>query len=293
MEETRINCIQCITEEEKGYPRRLKQLPRMPKELYFLGKLPKDQIPTVGIVGARRCSSYGRYQARRFGKFYSSMGIQVISGMALGIDGAAHEGALAGGTPTFAVMGCGVDICYPRGNQSLYKQIKEQGGILSEFPEGAKPEAWHFPVRNRIISALSDVVLVVEAREKSGSLITVDYALEQGKNVYAVPGDIQSELSRGCHKLISQGAGIAYGPEALLPEWNLQDLPPSSNWKKNNFSLARDLELVYSCLDLRPKTVEVLREKTGYSPEKIRGFLLELELSGLAEEVGKGNYVKR
>lgn len=292
MKETENTGIQYITSDSADYPKRLKQHRGMPKELYYLGTLPKDEQPTIGIIGARMCSPYGRAQAYTYAKFYSSLGIQVISGMAIGIDGEAHKGAMDGGTPTFAVLGCGVDVCYPKSNFVLYGKIPRSGGILSEFPLGTPAAAWHFPVRNRIISALSDVLLVVEAREKSGSLITVDHALEQGKSVYALPGMVNDQLSRGCHKLIEQGAGIAYSPEILLKEWGISYENQEKNLKKMNLVLARELDLVYSCLDLRPKNLEILIKETGFPTEKLMNFLIELELSGLIQEIGKNFYVR-
>ncbi|MDO5336480.1 MAG: DNA-processing protein DprA [Eubacteriales bacterium] len=292
MKETKNTGIQYITSDSPDYPRRLRHHGAMPRELYYLGSLPKDEQPTIGIVGARMCSPYGRAQAYSYARFYSSFGIQVISGMAIGIDQEAHRGAMDAGTPTFAVLGSGVDVCYPRTNAVLYERLQKRGGILSEFPPGSPASAWHFPVRNRIISALSDVLLVVEARERSGSLITVDHALEQGKSVYALPGMVSEELSRGCHKLIEQGAGIAYSPEILLKEWGISCENPAQNRKKMNLGLARELDLVYSCLDLRPKNLEILIKETGFPAEKLMNFLIELELSGLIREIGKNFYVR-
>ena len=189
----------------------------MPKQLYYIGRFPEDNKPTAAIVGARLCSAYGRIQAFRYGKFLSEHGVQVISGMAAGIDAEGHKGALEGGTPTFAVLGNGVDICYPSSSRGIYRRIPQKnGGIISEYEPGTRGRAYHFPARNRIISGLADLVLVVEAKEKSGSLITASCALEQGKMVYAIPGAVNDALSRGCHKLIYDGAGIAYSPEILL-----------------------------------------------------------------------------
>ena len=204
---------------DKEYPARMKPLPGMPKGIYVKGKLPRDDLPSAAIVGGRACSAYGREQARRFARELAAAGVQIISGLASGIDAAAHEGALEGGGLTFAVLGCGVNICYPRENYPLMRRILEQeGGVLSEFQPGERPLAWHFPQRNRVISALADLVLVVEARQKSGSLITADYALEQGKSVYALPGRVNETLSEGSNRLIAQGAGIAVDPTALLEE---------------------------------------------------------------------------
>ena len=211
-----------ISRKSDRYPMRFEALPHMPDGIYVKGDIPDDDIPSVAIVGARMCSRYGRNTAFLFGKKLAERGVQVISGMALGIDGAAQEGALSGGGRTFAVLGCGVDICYPRSNHSLYEQIPNHGGILSELSPGTQPYAYNFPMRNRLISALADIVVVVEARKKSGSLITVDYALEQGKSVYAVPGRVGDALSDGCNYLIAQGAGIAWSVEALVEELMMQ-----------------------------------------------------------------------
>ena len=154
--------------------------------------------------------------AQWFAGELAAAGVQIISGMACGIDGIAQREALARGGKSFGILGCGTDICYPRENQDLYERLLEEGGIVSEHPEGTAPLARHFPTRNRIISALSDLVLVIEAREKSGTLITVDFALEQGKDVYALPGRINDPLSSGCNRLIHQGAGIALTPSDIL-----------------------------------------------------------------------------
>ena len=211
--------IRCITKTSLEYPKKMMQYPSMPAKLYVKGRMPDPDKITVAVIGARMCSPYGRIQAFRYAKELSQAGVQIISGMALGIDSEGHKGALEGKMPTFAVLGSGVDVCYPKTNKKLYERILwENGGIISECPLGSEPVSWHFPARNRIISALSDAVLVVEAKENSGSLITAGFALEQGKMVYAIPGAVTDTLSRGCHKLIYDGAGIAYCPEIILEE---------------------------------------------------------------------------
>lgn len=222
MEETQKKEIRCAEKNSSIYPERLREISGMPEKLYYIGRFPDDNEPTAAIVGARLCSPYGRIQAFKYGRFLSEHGVQVISGMAAGIDSEGHKGAMEGGTPTFAVLGNGVDICYPASSRNIYRRIPEKnGGILSEYEPGTRGRAYFFPARNRIISGLADLVLVVEAKEKSGSLITAACALEQGKTVYAIPGAVNDELSRGCHKLIYDGAGIAYTPEVLLDEWGL------------------------------------------------------------------------
>ena len=213
----------------KEYPERMMPFSDMPEGIYVKGRLPRDDRPSAAIVGGRVCSAYGREQARRFAREMAASGVQIISGLASGIDAAAHEGALEGGGTTFAVLGCGVNICYPRENYPLMRKIlAQEGGVLSEFPPGERPLAWHFPQRNRLISALADLVLVVEARKKSGSLITADFALEQGKSVYALPGRVNDSLSEGSNRLIAQGAGIAVEPSVLLEELGISGRSPLS-----------------------------------------------------------------
>lgn len=210
------------TVEDPDYPERLKKLPHPPYGLYCLGKLPENKRPAAAIIGARECSEYGRYMARAFGGELAKAGVAVISGMARGIDGLGQQAALEQVGRTYAVLGCGADICYPASNRKLYQEIVEKGGgILSVFPPGTPPVKGQFPERNRIVAGLADLVLVVEARQKSGTLITVDMALEQGKNVYAVPGRLTDRLSDGCNLLIRQGAGIALAPGDILAELKL------------------------------------------------------------------------
>ena len=293
MEEKPEERIRQISSKSAEYPQKLNNYPKMPEILFAKGNLPDAKKPTAAIVGARACSPYGRIQAFRYAKILSSAGVQIISGMAYGIDAEAHKGALEGGTPTYAVLAGGVDICYPSGNRPLYARIlRENGGILSEQPPGMRARNYFFPARNRIISGLADLVLIVEAREKSGSLITAQWALDQGKIVYAVPGPVNEALSMGCHKLIYDGAGIAYSPEILLRELGFNCENKVKSPEKNDLGLASDLKLVYSCLDLRPKSMDFLIQKTGLPPEKIGSLLLELTLSGLALEVGRHYYVK-
>ena len=201
---------------EEGFPEKLREIPDPPFGIYFKGSMPSEEEPAAAIIGARLASGYGREQARRFGRRIGARGIAVISGMARGIDGIAQKAALDAGGKSYAVLGCGVDICYPEENRELYERLPQQGGVLSEYPPGMLPIAKLFPPRNRIISGLSDLVLVIQARKKSGTLITVDMALEQGREVYALPGRVSDALSDGCNRLIRQGAGPATCPEDIL-----------------------------------------------------------------------------
>lgn len=275
------------------YPEKLKNLSDAPSGIYVQGNLPDPSAPAVAIVGARMCSSYGKKQAYEFAKYLAGCGVVIISGLARGIDGYAHEGALDGGGKTYAVLGCGLAHCYPAEHRGLWERIvSKDGGVISEYPACTPPKPWHFPMRNRIISALADLVLVVEAKEKSGSLITADCALEQGKNVYAVPGRVGDRLSLGCNRLISQGAGIAYSPEFLLEELHIDKAKETGKTEKNKFGLASDLDLVYSCLDFEPQNLEEIVRKTGLSIAGVSELLLRLELDGFIEQAGKNNFVK-
>lgn len=285
--------IRCIRQQDTAFPDRLKKIHRVPARLYVTGKLPDPRLPSVAIVGARMCTSYGKGQAYRFAAELARQGVQIISGLAQGIDSMAHEGALSvAGGRTFGVLGCGVDVVYPRQNAKLYGQVAANGGLISEFMPGMPPRAAHFPQRNRLISGLADVVLVIEAREKSGSLITVDFALEQGRSVYALPGRVEDALSQGCNRLIAQGAGIACSPHMLLEELKIERNRMAVPPPEKNLGLASNLELVYSCLDFEPKSVQEIQEVCGLPVLQLMQVLLELELRGMAREIMKSYYVK-
>jgi len=306
-----------------AYPGRLNIIPDKPETLYYIGALPED-IPTVGIVGARLCSHYGRTQAFEFGRALASRGIQVVSGMAIGIDCYAQEGALSAGGRTFSVLGSGADVCYPKSNYTAYREIIRHGGVMSEEKPGTPPLARNFPKRNRMISALSDILIVVEAREKSGSLITVDFALEQGKTVFAVPGRVGDSLSDGCNYLIAQGAGIAYSPEAVLFELESlkrtknsekstgnsepcenedlpvkkrrTDLPPVRKSVRNpeaDPGLSKEARCLYKFISRDPMTLDGLLAASGLEPSEAAPALLELMMSDYIEEIARHSYVKK
>lgn len=291
--------IRMIVIRDEEYPKRLRHIYNPPACLYLKGKLPDENTPSVAVVGARGCSEYGRQTAYGIGRQLAMAGVSVISGLARGIDSAAHEGALALDGYTMGVLAGGVDRCYPRENIGIYMQMEEKGGILSEFPPGMEPLSKHFPLRNRIISGLSDVVVVVEAREKSGSLITVDSALEQNRLVMAVPGRMGDELSKGCNHLIKIGAGVVTTPGDILetlcyevPELREKiDSDESMKHKKNINLLARSEEMVYSCLDLTPQNVNYIIEETGLGISAVTEALVSLSFKELIREISPGYYV--
>lgn len=274
------------------FPERLKVTPNPPYALYVKGKLPEEGKISAAIVGARRCTHYGEAMALKYGEWLAKAGVQVISGMARGIDGSGQRGALNGNGRTYGVLGCGVDICYPKENFGLYMDLQKEGGLISEQIPGTKPLPGYFPARNRIISALSDLVLVMEAKEKSGSLITADIALEQGKDVYALPGPVTSPLSLGCHRLIQQGAGILVSPKDLLDEMDIRCPKDLRIKNKNEKKLETTENLVYSCLGFIPKGLDCLSKEAGLSVREVLEQLITLELQGKAKEISKNYYVR-
>lgn len=213
--------IKYTTVWSRDYPDKLKDLVDPPSIIYYKGKLPGNNNPSIAIVGARECSDYGAKVTREFAKELAINNCQIISGMARGIDGIAHRSAIEVEGNSFGILGTGVDIEYPKENADIYSKILNDGGLISEFEPGEKAIGFHFPMRNRIISGLSDALLVVEAREKSGTLITVSQALEQGKEVFAIPGRITDGLSDGCNKLISEGCNIALKPKDVIDGLNI------------------------------------------------------------------------
>ena len=281
-----------VSLEQSEFPEKVRHIHNPPYALYYVGKLPDENRKTVAIVGARMRSAYGSQVAEELAKALAQNGIQVVSGLAKGIDRDAHQGALEGGGNTFGVLGCGVDICYPKENRFLYQKMIETGGVISEYPPGMQPVAQQFPARNRIISGLSNCVVVVEAKEKSGSLITADFAMEQGRDVYAVPGRISDSLSQGCNRLIKQGAGAVVSIEDFLSDLEVLS---EINYTQMDFRknlLEKDERLVYSLTDFRPTGVATLVEKTGISISRLLEILEKLESLGLIKETFTNYYIR-
>ncbi len=287
--------IRFVTPLDEDYPQRLREIYDYPMGLYVKGcPLPgKEPSPAVAIVGSRASSSYGEQLAEEFARSLASEGVQIISGLALGIDGASHRGALKAGGMTGAVLGCGVNICYPSYHYKLYRQMIAQGWVLSEFPPDTPPAPRNFPMRNRIISGLADVVLVVEARGRSGSLITAELALEQGRDVFAVPGRITDPLSEGCNQLIQQGAHMAISPKDILDFLGVKYKKELFPREKSIKALAKKEKMLYSCLDFRPKHLDEIVAACGLSIGECMGVLLELELGGYVFRSANHYYGKK
>lgn len=277
--------------KDRDYPEKLKQIEDYPLGLFYRGELP-GMNKAIAIVGSRIPTVYGVEMAGYFARELARNKVSVISGMAFGIDVAAHKGALDAGGFTYGILGCGPDVVYPKENYYVYERMIHQGGIISEYKPGELPMSYRFPERNRIISALSDGVLVVEAKTKSGSLITADQALEQGKDVFALPGRATDVLSQGCNWLIREGARIVTEPNHILEElFQLYE----NNEKNNNVldnSLDNREKIVYDCLSLDPKTVEDIINETNYTVSEVISILFRLELNGYIKQVIRNHYIK-
>ncbi|MDD3221578.1 MAG: DNA-protecting protein DprA [Clostridia bacterium] len=279
---------------DEDYPEKLRNIYDSPAGLFYYGELPNAERPVIAIVGARGASVYGLTAAEYFAKALVDRGIGVISGLARGVDGAAHKGALSREWgESWGVLGCGLNICYPPENYKLFERMKHQGGIITEYPLDAAPEAWHFPMRNRIISGLADGVFIIEARERSGSLITADMGLDMGKNIYALPGAFNASLSGGCHRLIQNGAKLVFRPEDIVEDYEI--LMDFRDTLKGNTKVSLDNSeyLVYAILSLDPKDVDTLSAESGLSLTEVLRILLNLELKDMARQIGKNQYIRK
>lgn len=292
-EKLKKNKIRFLAYFEEEYPKRLLNFPDRPAVLFVKGKLPEDERPSAAIVGARNCTEYGRDMARKLAYELGKNGVQVISGLALGVDGAAHRGALDAGGETFAVLGCGVNVCYPKENYRLFQQMEERGGIISEFLPGTAPVAMNFPMRNRIISGLSDLVIITEAKEKSGSLITADLALEQGKDVFAVPGRVTDPLSAGCNRLLQMGAAVCLGTDEIFEYLGMKYEKKIIVREISEKTLAKKENMVYSFLDSRPKHLEEIVKNCPISVSEALESLMTLELKGMIQCAGNQYYCRK
>ncbi|HEY6007140.1 MAG TPA: DNA-processing protein DprA [Geobacteraceae bacterium] len=270
------------------YPAALLEIPDPPPFLYVKGEL-RDLDPAVAIVGARRASSYGLLTTDRLARELSAHGVIVVSGMARGVDTAAHRGALEAGGRTVGVLGCGIDVIYPAENRRLFEAMAEKGALISEFPMGTTPLAENFPRRNRIISGISRGVLVVEAAENSGSLITARYALDQGRDVFAVPGNINFKTSRGTNRLIKEGAKLVEEVADIIEE-----LPRYAGARSTPaqpaFSLTSGEAAVYALLTEAPLHIDDVIVRSSLPVSEVSAILLHLELKGAVIQLPGKNF---
>lgn len=288
--------IKLVTITDQAYPEKLRHIYDSPKILYVRGEMPDFNGVCIGIVGARRCSAYGAHMANQIARKLIEAGVHVISGMARGIDGVAHKGALeAMGDPisatTIGVLGCGHNVIYPKEHKVLYKQVVASGCLISEYPMDAQPIAANFPLRNRIISGLSDGVLVVEAKKSSGSLITAHYGLEQGKDIFALPGRTTDPMSEGTNHLIKAGAKIVLDVADILEEYGIDC---NIHLKKEVIpTLEEDEASIYKLVSYDPTSIESLCNTLGIKAEEIALGVLKLELKGLIRHLPNKQIVRK
>ena len=290
-----------LTLEDPDYPGLLQDIPSPPPVLYVNGDPAVLARPQLAMVGSRHPTAGGLDNARAFAHHLSTMGLAVTSGLALGVDGAAHEACLEGGSPTLAVLGTGVDRIYPARHQPLARRIVEAGGALvSEFPLGTRARRSHFPRRNRVISGLALGTLIVEASTKSGSLITARMALEQGREVFAIPGSIHNPLARGCHSMIKQGAKLVESAGDIIEELGAFRGQGASLAAPEHPSEAAgpairdpDHRALLNHMGFDPVTVDSLVERSGLTVETVSSMLLIMELDGLITSIGGGLYARR
>lgn len=299
LKRTRDAGVTLVRYTDSDYPARLRNIADPPPLLYIKGALSAADDRAVAIVGSRSASDYGRRVARDLARGLAAYGFTVVSGMARGIDGMAHETALGAGGRTIAVLGSGVERAYPPEHEPLYSRIIERGAVISELPMGSKPLAFNFPARNRLISGMSLGVVVVEATAKSGSLITASLAIEQGREVFAVPGEIGSSRSRGAHQLIRQGAKLVESVNDIIDEIAPQlarqpgagAQPPARQLPETSSAAVRK---VFALLQERSLQVDEIIESSGLGSAQVLGILLDLELQGYLRQLpGKVYAVER
>lgn len=282
--------VKVLIYEDTSYPARLKEIYDYPPVLYVRGNLPSQDEPSLAIVGTRRPTIYGRQVTEEVVTDLVQSGITIVSGLARGIDSVAHRAALDAGGETIAVFASGLDIVYPAENAKLAQAIMEHGALISEYPLGVKPRAENFPLRNRIMSGLSLGVLVVEAGERSGALITAFQALEQNREVFAIPGSILSPASKGTNHLIQEGARLVRNCADILEDLNLTMVTQQLEIKE--FSPASEAEsLILKQLTPEPSYIDEICRRSGLTMPEVSSTLAMLELKGVAKQVGNMNYV--
>jgi DNA processing protein len=282
--------IQVLTWDSQGYPQRLLQIDQPPPVLYALGSLAPEDDWAVAMVGTRRITPYGRQVAEELAAALARRGVTVVSGLARGVDGVAHQAAVSAGGRTLAVLGSGVDRVYPPEHRRLAESICAHGALLSDYAPGTAPDAGNFPPRNRIISALARAVVVVEAGDESGALITASFAADQGRDVFAVPGSIYGPQSRGTNRLIQQGARPLLSADDLLQALELENVNEHQAARRSLPADATEAQLM-QVITAEPLHVDEIRSQTGLPIEKVSAALTLMELKGMVRQVGGMQYV--
>jgi DNA processing protein len=276
-----------VTLGDADYPQLLLQTPDPPPLLYVKGRLNLLNRPSLAVVGSRNATAQGRANATAFARALSDAGLTIVSGLALGIDAAAHRGGLDGAGGSYALVGTGLDVVYPARNKALAHELAEKGALVSEFPLGTPPLANNFPRRNRLISGVSAGCLIVEAALQSGSLITARFANEQGREVFALPGSIHSPLAKGCHALIKQGAKLVDDANDILEELKAAGRPQDA---LSAPQLDADQARLLADLGYDPCDLDALCARSGLGADRVAGLLLKLELLGMVESLSGGRY---
>ena len=282
--------VDVVTVLEDAYPRILREIPGPPPVIYYRGSLPEKDEPTVAIVGTRRATSYGREATARIGSELAAAGITIVSGLAKGIDGCAHRAALDAGGRTIAVLASGVDIIYPPEHRQLADRIVESGALVSDYPPGTRPDAPNFPARNRLISGLALATIVVEAPSRSGALITVGFAADQGRDVYAVPGSILSPASEGTNRLLRQGATPLTAAAELLDDLKLTPAE-SPEPEQVAFPMTDEERSIYALVTAEPQHIDELAYSAGLTISSASALMTMLELKGLVANAGAQHFV--
>ena len=286
--------VHIVTLVDEEYPAALREIDDPPIVLYVRGEQSIDSARSIAIVGTRRGTRYGTMVAARFASQLALKGFIIVSGLAAGIDAAAHQGTLDVGGFTVAVMGCGIDYPYPKRNQPIYERIVETGVVMSEYPMGSRPAKWTFPQRNRILAGLSRGVIVIQAPERSGALITARCALEQGRDVFAVPGNINSLTSAGSNRLIKQGAKLVDSVDDIFEEYpDLQLAREDASAEDIEPKLGETEATVYELIGLEPVHMDDIIARADLSPTEASHILLLLQLENLIEEAEGGRYIRK
>lgn len=282
--------VVCLLDDH--YPALLREVPSPPPVLYYRGQVSATDTTAVAIVGTRKMTRYGQDMARSIASDLARAGVTIVSGLALGIDGTAHRSALEAGGRTLAVLGSGIDVMYPGRHRDLARKIEQQGAVISDYPPGTPPDRFNFPPRNRIISGLSRGVVVIEAPERSGALITVDFAAEQGRDAFAVPGPVGASASAGCLRILREGATLVRSAEDILEDLHIRPVDYQQQGEEQ-VHLSNEERRLLSVLTSQPQHIDDIAAQLGTTINNVSGELMMLELQGSVHSGGGGYYSRK
>ncbi len=282
--------VTCWTDDD--YPYLLREVPAPPPILYYRGQLAEVDRTAVAIVGTRRATAYGREMAHRIAFELATAGVTIVSGLALGIDGVAHRAALEAGGRTLAVLGSGIDVVYPGSHRDLAGRIANQGAVMTDYPLGTQPDRFNFPPRNRIISGLSLGVVVVEAPERSGALLTVSFAAEQSRDAFAVPGPVHAPASAGCLRILREGATLVRSADDILEDLHILQPDAAAAPAQQTLPMSEHDRRFLAVLTTQPQHIDDISAQLSLSPAEVSAQLMMLELVGAIKSLGSGYYVR-